>query len=243
MLILIRGEFILIFFLILFFTILKNKIELINFTKIIAVVILIISPYVVRNYMVFNEIVIVKSLGFNLWKGNNQKSYVGGSNFHIPSTIEEIYLWKKLKEPEWQNMKKKLQEIKINKHYEINRDKIFLEEAKNNLFNNPARYANLFFKKLFSYYFVDFKSNYPNYYNFFHFFPILILGMISFPGFIMAIKKNNFELNILLVYLFATLLIFSIFFILPRYKLMILPIQIILASYFINYILKKIIKI
>ena len=55
--------------------------------------------------------------------------------FHIPTTIDEIYLWKNLKEPEWQNMKKKLHEIEINKRYEINRDRIFLEEAKNNLLN------------------------------------------------------------------------------------------------------------
>jgi len=39
------------------------------------------------------------------------------------------------------------------------------------------------------------------------------------------------------IYLFFNLLIFSVFFIIPRYKLIILPIQIILAVYFILYVL------
>ena len=175
---------------------------------------MVISPYVVRNYIHFNQVVIVKSLGYNLWKGNNQTSYVGGTYFHVPSTLEELHLWENLKEPEFKDMIDKLQLLKIDKFYEINRDKIFLDEAKNNLLNDPSRYINLFFKKLFSYYFVDTKSNYPNYYKFFHFFPVLILSLLSFPGFLIAIKKNNFELNSLLFYLSTNLLIFSIFFIL-----------------------------
>ena len=35
------------------------------------------------------------------------------------------------------------------------------------------------------------------------------------------------------------LIIFSIFFILPRYKLVILPVQIILASHFVKYLVNK----
>ena len=42
------------------------------------IVIFLISPYVVRNYIHFNQVFIVKSLGYNLWKGNNQLSLVEG---------------------------------------------------------------------------------------------------------------------------------------------------------------------
>ena len=31
-----------------------------------------------RNYITFNQIVLVKSFGYNLWKGNNQLSSVEG---------------------------------------------------------------------------------------------------------------------------------------------------------------------
>ena len=239
MLILTRGEFILIFFITLFYLIFCKKIKLEILIKVIVIVSLIISPYIMRNYFTFNEIVIVKSSGFNLWKGNNQMSLVeGATSVHPPNTFEEEQ-WKALKKQEFKNLKSKLENIKIDKYYEINRDKVFLEEAKNNLYKDPYRYLNLFFKKIFSYYFIDLKSSYHNYYNFFHFFPILVFSMFSLPGFVIAMKKNNFKLNYLLIYLSLNLIIFSIFFILPRYKLIILPIQIILAAYFIQYMLNK----
>ena len=92
---------------------------------------------------------------------------------------------------------------------------------------------------MFSFYFVDTQSTYPNYYNFLHFFPVLALSIISFPGILLAARKNNFKTNYLLLYLALNLVIFSIFFILPRYKLIILPIQIILTAYFVQYVLNR----
>ena len=240
MLILTRGEFILIFVITFSYLIFCKKIGVGILIKTLLIVSLIISPYIIRNYITFNEIVIVKSLGFNLWKGNNHTSSVGGSSsIHPPNDFSQLKQWTIPKNPEFTLLKKKLESIKHDKYYEINRDQIFLDEAKNNLSKNPYRYLNLFFKKIFSYYFVDLKSNYPNYYNFFHFFPVLILSIFSLPGLIIALKKNKFELNYLIIYLSLNLIIFSIFFVLPRYKLIILPIQIILAAYFIQQVLHK----
>ena len=54
LLILTRGEFLLVFSFILFFIFIKKKIKLINLTKILIVVVLVISPYVTRNYMHFD---------------------------------------------------------------------------------------------------------------------------------------------------------------------------------------------
>ena len=137
------------------------------------------------------------------------------------------------------NSKKKIINLKKNKYYEINRDNIFLDEAIYNLSKNPIQYFKLFLKKIFSYYFFDINSNYPNYFNFFHIVPIVILSLLSFPGLFIFYKVNKFENKCLGLYLLLNLIIFSIFFILPRYKLVILPVQIILATYFIGYIVKK----
>jgi len=226
LLILTRSEFILIFIIIILFSIFNKKIKLINLTKIILIVSLVISPYVIRNYVHFNQILLVKSLGYNLWKGNNELSLVQGyENF-------ENYKFKKL-ESQLNNLKK-------NKYYEISRDNIFLNEAINNLTKNPLRYLNLFFKKFFSFYFIDLNSTYPNYYNFFNIFPATILAILSFLGLFIFFEKKNIKHNYLALYLFSNLIIFSIFFILPRYKLIILPIQIMIATHFIVYFLKKI---
>ena len=220
-----RGEFIFIFASFAFYIFLKNKINLVNLVKIFVITFLIISPYVIRNYIHFDQVVIVKSLGFNLWKGNNQLSTVDG--------------FETLESKEFNNLKFKLDNLKKNKYYEINRDKIFLYETLNNLSHDTYRYLKLFIKKIFSYFFIDLNSKYVNYYNFFHIFPISVLSILSLPGLILFYKKHKIENKCLVLYLFINLIIFSIFFILPRYKLTILPVQIILAAYFIKYILEK----
>jgi len=224
-LILTRGEFILIFFVIILFAMAKRQIKSSNLLKIILIVSLVVSPYLIRNYYHFNQIVLVKSLGFNLWKGNNKLSLAEG--------YEEYDNY------EFRYLKSELNKLKKNKYYEINRDKLFLDHAKNYLIENPNKYLNLFFKKIFSFYFVDFKSTYPNYYNFFHFLPVIVLATLSFPGLLIFLKKKRIYNNYLGLYLFFNLIIFSIFFILPRFKLIILPVQIILAAYFIKYMLEK----
>jgi len=53
------------------------------------------------------------------------------------------------------------------------------------------------------------------------------------------LKKEKTYNNYLGLYLFSNLIIFSVFFILPRFKLIIFPVQIILAAYFIKYMLDK----
>ena len=140
-------------------------------------------------------------------------------------------------------MESQLNNLKKNKYYEISRDNIFLNEAINNLTKNPLRYLNLFFKKIFSFHFIDLNSTYPNYYNFFNIFPATILAILSFLGLFVFFDKKNIKHNYLALYLFSKLIIFSIFFILPRYKLIILPIQIMIATHFIADFLKSYVNI
>jgi len=223
LLILTRGEFILIFFLIILFVTLSKKLNLGNLLKIISIVLLIISPYLVRNYIHFNQVFLVKSVGYNLWKGNNELSNVDGFENYKNSKFVKI--------------NSEIEKLKKNKYYEINKDNIFLREAIYNLNKDKLKYAELYIKKFFSFYFIDVNSKYPNYYNFFHIFPLIILSILSFPGLFIFLKKKRFENQCLGIYLFFNLLIFSVFFIIPRYKLIILPIQIILAVYFILYVL------
>ena len=177
LLILCRGEFVIIFVFTLFFIFISKKIDIINLIKILIIVFLVISPYVIRNYIHFNQFIITKSLGYNLWKGNNQLSKVEGYG----------------KISEFKNIHDKVKSISKDKYYEINWDNIFLNEAKDNIEKNPIIYAKLFFKKLFSFYFIDLESSYPNYYNFFHIFPIIILSLLSFPSLIIFFRNNKFE--------------------------------------------------
>ena len=74
--ILIRGEFYLLFVICTLF-LFKKKIKQLFIALTISV--LIISPYLVRNYFHFNEIIITKSSGYNLWRGNNAYADVNGN--------------------------------------------------------------------------------------------------------------------------------------------------------------------
>ncbi len=227
-LILTRGEFILIFVLITLFILLSNKIKFYNFLKIMSIVLLLISPYLIRNYIHFDQVFIVKSLGYNLWKGNNELSTVDG--------FENIF------SPEFKHIYSDINNLEKNKYYEINKDRIFLEEAVDNISQDKTRYFKLFIKKILSFYFIDINSKYQNYYNIFHILPMLMISILSFPGLFLFYEKDKFEKKPIYLYFFINLILFSIFFILARYKLTILPIQIIFASYFIAYIFKKLDK-
>ena len=72
-------NFFLIYFLtLIFFFIKKKKSKFILISSLISL--LITSPYLIRNYVVFDTIGITKSSGYNLWKGNNINSTIEGSD-------------------------------------------------------------------------------------------------------------------------------------------------------------------
>ena len=86
--------------------------------------------------------------------------------------------------------------------------------------------------------FIDVNSSNSNYYKPLHYVPVLILSITSLVGIILSDKKSN-KLNYLILIFFVTIIIFSIFFILPRYKLAIIPMQIIFTNILIDYIIKR----
>ena len=229
LLILIRGEFYLLYFVILIFELVRNKQ---NFTKLLLsliVSILIISPYLIRNYNIFEKVIITQSIGYNLWRGNNQLSSIDSivaHNFIYNSTVDNSKL-KNLSDKEIikiLNFREKVNSIDDkNIKYDLVRDNIFFEEFKTNIRSDPIKYIFLSLKKLFSFVFINFDSNYKNYYNKGLIIPEILISIFSFYGFIYCLlnyKKNYFFINIFIYYS----AIFSIFFVLPRYKLIVLPI-------------------
>jgi 4-amino-4-deoxy-L-arabinose transferase-like glycosyltransferase len=218
-----RGEFILILIPTIIYMLIFKKINIIKLIIVLLISFIIISPYLMRNYIKFEKIHITNVTGYALWKGNNPSLKIEG--------YENI--------SEFPEIKSKLEKIPYNNFYETERDNIFFQAAIKNILQNPNTYLKLYIKKVFSFYFVDINSSYENYYNFFHIFPIMIISILSLPGFFIFLKSVDFHKRYFLIYLSLYVLIFSLFFILPRYKLAILPIQIILSTYSINYLIGK----
>ena len=180
-----------------------------------------VSPYLIRNIIVFETVTITKTTGYNFWKG----SHPDAKGLEGSEIIND-------------SLQKKIDKIPKDKFYGLNFDNLFLNEAIKNIKGDPTRYLTLFIKKAFSFLFIDINSPNPNYYNPLHYFPILLLGVTSLIGISLSDKKS-YKLNYLILILFAYVFIFSTVSILPRYKLIILPIQIILTSSFIQYVINK----
>ena len=224
LLILLRGEFIIFYLFSILFLFIFFKVPIKKILLILLITSITISPYLVRNFILFEKITITKSFGFNLWKGNNPNSVVQGSEISNPK------------------LKEKIDSIPKDKFYEFNFDKIYMDEAVNNISEQPKKYLILFFKKILSFLFIDINSTQINYYHPLHYVPMLFLGITSIIGIIVSDKKSK-ELNYLIIFFAANIIIFSIFFILPRYKMATLPLQIIFTNILIDYINKKFLKI
>ena len=93
-------------------------------------------------------------------------------------------------------------------------------------------------KKALSYFFIDIESTKPNYYNPFHYIPNLLLAITSLIGIFLSDKKSS-SFNYLILILSFYLFVFPIFAIQPRYKIYIIPFQIIFTNVFIDYLIKK----
>jgi hypothetical protein len=221
LLVLIRGEFLIFYFLTLiyFFFFLKKEFKSALISVFIALVV--VSPYLHRNFNYFDTITLTKSLGYNLLKGNNPSLKVeGDANF-----IEN-------------NFKRQDLKIKTDSNYEIILDDFYKKKAIQIIIDNPLKYIKFYFTKLLSFLFVDFNSSYPNYYNFFHIIPKILISITSLIGGIYYLKKKSF-LQFLSLYYFSNIFLFSVFFILPRYSLILLPVQLILSLKVFRFLSRK----
>ena len=225
MLILLRREFIGIVILSNFYLFFLCKLKVKDFIIIFLITLITISPYLIRNYIIFDKMIISSGLGYNLWKANNPKSKVEG--------FQNYAINKKLKS--------KINEIPKDKFYRINENLIFLNEAIKNIKSDYERYILLYIKRFFYYFFIDLESTYPNYFNKLHYIPVLIISITSFFG-ILIYNKKSLNMNYLLLILFFYITTFAFFAILPRYKIYILPFQIIFTNILISYLIDKFYK-
>jgi hypothetical protein len=227
LLIFLRGEFFLFYFFTIFFFLLEKKFKVVVASFLITI--FLVSPYLIRNYKIFGIITVTKSAGFNLFKGNNPRSTAEGSPMLNLEDIKKLSL----------KTYEKAINIKKQDKYDLIIDNLYKEDAINFILDNPSRYIKLYFLKLFAFIFFDTNSTYPNYYNFFHIIPKILISVTTALGIIFTITKKNL-LNFFSLYYCLNAMIFSIFFILPRYSLSLLPIQIMLTSILIEKVDKLI---
>ena len=224
LLVLLRGEFQIIYVISIFYLFLFFKIPIKKIFLIFLITLVTTSPYLIRNFIIFGKITVVETSGYNLWKGNHphalQNSRVEGSEM-----VSE-------------NLKKLNDSIPRDKFYRINRDKLFFDQAIKNIIKKPLEYLIFSLKKAISFQFINLDSMDPRYWNPLHYLPLLLLGVTSLIGLILSDKKS-YKFNYLILIFFIIIIIFSMVSILPRYKLIILPFQIIFTGVLIEYVKEK----
>ena len=220
LLILVRREFIAIIILSSFYLFLFCKIPFKKIFLILLITTLTVSPYLIRNYIIFEKVIIHAGFGYNLWQGNNPNSKVEGSEI-----VND-------------DLKNLINKIPKDKFYRINEDKIFIQESIRNIKNDTKKYFLLYTKKALSYFFIDIDSSQQYYYNPFHYIPNLLLAITSLIGIFLSDKRSSSFNYLILIFSFY-LLVFPIFAIQPRYKMYIIPFQIIFSNIFMNYIINK----
>ena len=225
LLMLLRGEFYLVFIISLFYLLIFKKLQIEKIIIILMLSLIVISPYLVRNYFAFNKITLIKSIGYNLWKGNNPIAKVEGVESPTAYSYNDI--------------DKKINKLSKDYLYEFHLDELLLKESLNYIFKEPFLFVKRFLKKFLSFFYFNINSDNPNYYHPLFFIPVFFTSIFSSIGIIISLKDLNYKKGYLLLYLVLTLSIFSLFFILPRYKLIILPIQLIFMNYFFIECFKK----
>ena len=133
-------------------------------------------------------------------------------------------------------LKFKISLVKKDINYRINEDKIYLG-SKKFIIKNP-RNCHTISKRLFSIFFIDLESSQKNYYNIFHIAPNIFIAILSILGLITFDKKNT-KLSYLILIMIILIMVYSLFALLPRYKIYIIPFQILLSLNFIEYFLKN----
>jgi hypothetical protein len=229
LLILLRGEFYLFVIFSLAFLFLKKK-KLIKVFLSSLLIIFLISPYLYRNYNTFNVITITKSSGFNLLKGNNPKSKVEGVGLF--GDVEGVV-------PEVRSKLEKLYEQGPIIKHDLEKDRILLDQAIKFIKENPKKYSSLYVRKFTSFFFIDTNSTYPNYYSLPHIIPKLILSITTLIGIILIFSFKITLLNYLIFFYLSNIALFSVFFILPRYSLILLPLQLIISIEGIRILVRK----
>ena len=80
-----------------------------------SISLIITSPYLIRNFLIFEKITVLQSLGYNLWKGNHPLAKENSIVEGVETTNENIL--------------EQIDALKIDKYYRIKWDGFFLDLA------------------------------------------------------------------------------------------------------------------
>ena len=196
--------------------------------SVLSAILLVVSPLLIRNYIVFREFPLMKSTtGTNLWLGNNPQAS-GTFYLHSGKLVSTIF-------------PKAFTEGQILS--EIEQDKILYDDAMSYIKTNPMHFIKLFLIKL--YYFTWFSSDNllskeARLHKKIVIIPYGIMIVSFFIGIYLSLSKYPKDVFLLCSIIFSVALLYSIFIVgHPRYRMTVEPYMIVFSSYAVNYLLDR----
>ena len=208
-----RSEFLLAIILFLFSLFIRKK--FITASIILLIILILMIPWALRNYEVFNEFIpLTTSGGLNFYRGNNPEGLGSWGN---EITNKEII------------------GIKRDNKFEINLNRVYLTHALSYIKNNPGAATKGMFVKTYHLWLIDTTDNRS--YLWTYILPSLLILALFIIGFNKSYSWVNFR-YLYLFFIYSTI-IASIFFTLPRYQTMMKILIIPFAAYGIEMLIRK----
>lgn len=187
-----RPETVIFFSIILIVLIFKRYYKVI--ITVVSIVILGLTPWILRNYLVFYSVIpLTTSAGINLFRGHN---------IHYPGFWEDAIL-----------AEKKLN-LARDKSFEISMNKMFLEETVKHIRENSEKNILNIFEKVFHLW--GFYSYDARAFNLFYLLPWLVFLYLFFSSFFL--RRNLDKNKYIYLYLATATVTAILFFALPRHQ-------------------------
>ncbi len=169
-------------------------------------VLCLLTPWLYRNQQVFGSPVLGTNFGYNLWLGNQK-------NANIRSSIHNTKL-------SWHLQQRLSAELD-----ELQRDRIFLNQALNNILQQPVEFLKRYLKKMIYFWRLDpspttsrsmNRNDWLTWLSIISFTPLLCFSIL---GFYSGIRNEQREVYLLILYVLAFTLLHALFFPKVRFRL------------------------
>ena len=194
----------------------------------IAGIVLVMSPWVIRNYIVFDKFIPLRiGSGYNLWVGNNPYTFGttrGMDGRHINFTFSQEYY-----SSIYDNFPQD----------EIEWDKFLRRKGKEYIKENPKRYLKLCLNRLFYFIWIDPThplSKHPAYFT--GYIVLLVLGV---PGLIMLFVKKRIDPALIFI-IILNIIVYIPTIYLPRYRVLTIMVLMLVSAYSIEKLLSFLTK-
>jgi hypothetical protein len=181
--------------------------------SIFLILLLCISPWIIRNYVKFEQFTFTTNFGLNFYRGNNPEEIGSWGNEEINHQITNLN----------------------SKNLEVELNRIYIAHSLNYIKKNPIEAAGKSFIKLFQFWIFNYNDNRS--YNFLYLIPHFFIIGTFFFGFIKSFNYSRFKF--IYCFLIYSSLVAMIFFPMARYQTMMKVVPIIFSGYFISEAFSK----